>query len=49
MVIAVSEKLNCSADDFVDVLGEVMFFKNKINVHEVIERVERCATRCFGV
>jgi predicted nuclease of restriction endonuclease-like RecB superfamily len=43
MVIAVSEKLNCSADDFVDLPGEVMFFKNKINVHEVIERVEQCA------
>jgi len=43
MVIVVSEKLNCSADDFVDVPGEVMFFKNKIDVHEVIERVEQCA------
>jgi predicted nuclease of restriction endonuclease-like RecB superfamily len=43
MVIAVSEKLNCSADDFVDIPGEVMFFKYRINVHEVIERVERCA------
>jgi len=27
MVIAVSEKLNCSADDFVDIPGEVLFFK----------------------
>ncbi|MBM3238616.1 DUF790 family protein [Candidatus Poribacteria bacterium] len=43
MVIAVSEKLNCSADDFVDIPGEVMFFKNKIDVHKVIERVEQCA------
>ena len=43
MVIAVSEKLNCSADDFVDIPGEVIFFKNRINVNEVIERVEQCA------
>ncbi|MBC8232878.1 DUF790 family protein [bacterium] len=43
MVIAVSEKLNCSADDFVDIPGEAVFFKNRINVNEVIERVEQCA------
>ncbi len=43
MVIAVSEKLNCSKEDFEDVCGEVFFFKTSIKVDDVLECVERCA------
>ncbi|HIE50586.1 MAG TPA: DUF790 family protein [Armatimonadetes bacterium] len=43
MIVAVSEHLNCSEEDFADVPGEVLFFKTGIDVKAVIERAERCA------
>lgn len=43
MVIAVSDKLNCSEEDFEDVCGEVIFFKTSINIDGVLECVENCA------
>ena len=45
MVIVVSEKLNCSAEDFIDIPGEVIFFKTRILVNKVIQRIERCAMK----
>jgi len=43
MVVAVSEKLNCSEEDFEDIPGEVIFFKTSISVDDVLECVENCA------
>jgi predicted nuclease of restriction endonuclease-like RecB superfamily len=43
MIIAVSEQLNCSADDFRDIAGEVLFFKTRIKPKDVLEKVEGCA------
>jgi len=43
MVIVVSEKLNCSREDFKEIEGEVIFFKSSINVEKVLDCVERCA------
>ena len=43
MIIAVSDQLNCSTEDFRDILGEVLFFKTRIKPKEVLEKVEVCA------
>ena len=43
MIIAVSDRLNCSTEDFRDIPGEVLFFKTRIKPKEVLERVEACA------
>jgi uncharacterized protein len=41
MVVAVSADLNVGEDDFKDVPGSVFFFKQRINPHEVIARLEQ--------
>ena len=43
MIIAVSDRLNCSAEDFRDIPGEVLFFKTRIKPKDVLEKVEACA------
>ena len=43
MIIAVSDQLNCSTEDFRDIPGEVLFFKTRIKPKEVLEKVEACA------
>ncbi len=43
MIIAVSDRLNCSTEDFRDIPGEVLFFKTRIKPKEVLEKVEACA------
>ncbi|MCZ6678539.1 MAG: DUF790 family protein, partial [Candidatus Poribacteria bacterium] len=43
MIIAVSDQLNCSTEDFQDITGEVLFFKTRINPKTVLEKVEACA------
>ena len=43
MVVVVSEKLNCSREDFEEIEGEVTFFKSSIIVKKVLDCVERCA------
>ena len=43
MIIAVSDKLNCSTEDFRDIPGEVLFFKTRIKPKDVLERVKTCA------
>lgn len=48
MVVAVSADLNVGEDDLREVSGSILFFKNRINPHEVIARLEqvgRDATR----
>jgi predicted nuclease of restriction endonuclease-like RecB superfamily len=41
MVVAVSADLNVGEEDFKDIPGSVLFFKNRINPHEVIVRLEQ--------
>ncbi len=41
MVVAVSADLNVGEEDLADVPGSVFFFKNRINPHEVIVRLEQ--------
>jgi hypothetical protein len=41
MVVAVSADLNVGEDDLKDVPGSVFFFKQRINPHEVIARLEQ--------
>ena len=43
MIIAVSDQLNCSTEDFRDIPGEVLFFKRRIKPRNVLEKVETCA------
>lgn len=43
MIIAVSDQLNCSTEDFRDIPGEVLFFKTRLKPKEVLEKVEACA------
>lgn len=43
MIIAVSDRLNCSTEDFRDIPGEVLFFKTRIKPKAVLEKVEACA------
>ena len=43
MIIAVSNQLNCSTEDFRDIPGEVLFFKTRIKPKEVLEKVKACA------
>ena len=43
MIMAVSDQLNCSAEDFRDISGEVLFFKTRIKPKDVLEKVEACA------
>ena len=43
MIIAVSDQLNCSTEDFRDIPGEVLFFKTRIKPKDVLEQVEACA------
>ena len=43
MIIAVSDQLNCSTEDFRDISGEVLFFKTRIKPKAVLEKVEACA------
>ena len=43
MIIAVSDQLNCSTEDFRDIPGEVLFFKTRIKPKDVLEKVEACA------
>ena len=43
MIIAVSDQLNCSTEDFRDIPGEVLFFKTRIKPKAVLEKVEACA------
>jgi predicted nuclease of restriction endonuclease-like RecB superfamily len=43
MIIAVSDQLNCSTEDFRDIPGEVLFFKTRIKPKDVLEKVEVCA------
>ena len=42
-IIAVSDQLNCSTEDFRDIPGEVLFFKTRIKPKDVLEKVEACA------
>ena len=41
LVVAVSEHLNVSEEDFSDVPGHVFFFKSRIHPKDVIERLDR--------
>jgi len=43
MIMAVSDQLNCSTEDFQDIPGEVLFFKTRIKPKDVLEKVEACA------
>ena len=43
MIMAVSDQLNCSTEDFRDIPGEVLFFKTRIKPKDVLEKVETCA------
>ena len=43
MIMAVSDQLNCSTEDFRDIPGEVLFFKTRIKPKDVLEKVEACA------
>ena len=43
MIVAVSDQLNCSTEDFRDIPGEVLFFKTRIKPKDVLEKVEACA------
>ena len=43
MIIAVSDRLNCSTEDFRDIPGEVLFFKTRIKPKDMLEKVEACA------
>lgn len=43
MLIAVSDRLNCSTEDFRDIPGEVLFFKTRIKPKDVLEKIETCA------
>ena len=43
MVIAVSDQLNCTKEDFREIPGEVLFFKTRIDSRAVLDRVEACA------
>ena len=43
MIIAVSDQLNCSTEDFRDIPGEVLFFKTRIKPKDVMQKVEACA------
>ena len=43
MIMAVSDQLNCSTEDFRDIPGEVLFFKTRIKPREVLEKIEACA------
>ena len=43
MIIAVSDQLNCSIEDFRDIPGEVLFFKTRIKPKDVLEKVKACA------
>ena len=43
LILAVSEKLNCSQEDFKDVRAQLFFFKSGIQVSEVVKRAEECA------
>ena len=43
MIIAVSDQLNCSTEDFRDIPGAVLFFKTRIKPKDVLEKVEVCA------
>jgi len=43
MVIVVSEKLNCSREDFEEIEGELTFYKTSIDVKKVLDCVEKCA------
>ncbi len=42
LIIAVSEGLNVDEGDFLDVPGQVFFFKNRVAPRDVAERLERC-------
>lgn len=43
IIIAVSDRLNCTKADFRDVRGELMFFKTRLDAKAVLDRVEACA------
>ena len=43
MIVAVSDQLNCSTEDFREIPGEVLFFKTRIKPKDVLEKVEACA------
>ena len=43
MIAAVSDRLNCSTEDFRDIPGEALFFKTRIKPKAVLEKVEACA------
>ena len=43
MVIAVSDSLNCTKEDFQEIPGELLFFKTRIDSKAVLDRVEACA------
>ena len=43
MIAAVSDRLNCSTEDFRDIPGEALFFKTRIKPKDVLEKVEACA------
>ncbi len=43
IIIAVSDRLNCTKEDFRDIHGELVFFKTRIDSKVVLDRVEACA------
>ena len=43
MIAAVSDRLNCSTEDFRDIPGEALFFKSRIKPKDVLQKVEACA------
>jgi len=45
LIVAVSQDLNVSEEDFADVAGSVFFFKNRIQPKEVIEHLEKSSVQ----
>jgi predicted nuclease of restriction endonuclease-like RecB superfamily len=43
LILAVSEQLNCSPEDFKDLTAQVLFFKSGIQISDVVKRAEQCA------
>ena len=43
LIVAVSDRLNCSVEDFREIPGEVLFFKTRVKPKEMLTKVEACA------
>ena len=48
LLVAVSERLECSADDFGESEDQVLWFKSGIHVYDVVELAEAYATSTIG-